>query len=371
MNYDKLPKGSRILIVRLSAIGDVLHATTVAHNLKRQRPDCHITWLASPPASTLLRGNPDIDRLLVWDRRPFDAAAGSGHIVTAIRALREAARLLRAHAFDLALDLQGLFLTGLLTRMSGAPRRIGIHERHEGNPLFMTEMAPDIKSPHKVRRYMTALAPLGLEYTRFAPGPVLGIDDGLAAFAAEFYRAHGIETGDVSRPVVLVAVRTTWADKDWSAARFAAALAPLPAKIQLVFIGAAGDAPHIEEVRRSLKERTTHSIAGETDLLQLAALMERADLLLTCDTGPLYLAEAAHLATLSLWGPTLPAIYGPLTEGHHFIVSPHSCLACCKTKCRHRTNACMEAIEPHIVTEKLLELLAAGEKRPPDADAAP
>ncbi len=359
--YDKLPKGARVLIVRLSAIGDVLHVTAVAHNLKRQRPDCHITWLASPPASTLLTQNDDVDRLLVWDRRPFDTAVSNGRIPAALRMLREAAHLLRAEPFDVALDLQGLFLTGILTRMSRAPRRIGIRERHEGNPLFMTEMAPDIEDVHKVRRYMTSLAPLGLEFLRFTPGPILRAGESDVPFARAFYAAHGIEMGRRLHPVVLVAVRTTWADKQWSTAKFAAALAPLPRRIQLVFIGSKGDAPYIEEVRRSLDGRTTHTIAGETDLLQLAALMRCADLLLTCDTGPLYLAEAVHLTTLSLWGPTLPAIYGPLTSGHHFILSPHICRACCRTRCRHKTNACMEAIQPAVVTEKLLAILAEKE----------
>lgn len=359
MNCGNLPQGARVLVVRLSAIGDVLHATAVVRNLKRQRPDCHVTWLASPPASVLLAGNPDIDRLLVWDRRPFDEAVGKRQLARAIRALREARALLCPHAFDVALDLQGLFLTGILTRMSCAPRRIGIHERHEGNSFFMTEMAPDIESPHKVRRYMTALAPLGLESEDFVPGPVLAVPESLSAPIADLCRAHAIVTGDESRPLLLVAVRTTWPDKHWSTAKFAAALAPLPPHIQIAFIGTRDDAPYIEEVRRSLRhlERTTHSVAGETTLMLLAALMQRADLLLTCDTGSLYLAEAVHLPTLSLWGPTLPTIYGPLTEGHCFIVSPHSCLACCKTKCRHKTNACMEAIEPKSVTGKLLELL--------------
>ena len=73
-NSSALPPRARILIVRLSSIGDVLHTTTVVHNLRRLAPDAEITWLASPPASTLLETNPDIDRLLVFDRRPIDEA---------------------------------------------------------------------------------------------------------------------------------------------------------------------------------------------------------------------------------------------------------------------------------------------------------
>ena len=138
MNEQKLPHGARILVVRLSAIGDVLHSTAVVHNLKRLVPDCHVTWLVSPPASILLENNPDIDRLLVWDRRTFDKAAQHLDLRTVRQTLKEAAALLHQYEFDIALDIQGLFLSGMLTRMSRAPRRIGIHERHEGNFLFMT-----------------------------------------------------------------------------------------------------------------------------------------------------------------------------------------------------------------------------------------
>ena len=348
--------GARILVIRLSALGDVLHATTVVHKLRELRPDLDITWLVSPPADVLLRYNPDIDHLLVWDRRPIDRASASHDWRTVVRELRVARQLLHHQQFDIVLDIQGLFLTGLLARFTGAPRRIGIHERHEGNPLFMTEMAPDIASPHKVKRYFTALAPLGIGPEAFEPCPVLRLPPELDSFAAGFWAEHGISCGDAARPLLLVCLRTTWPDKHWPPQKFAAALAPLPENIQIVFIGSRGDTPYIEQARAAIT-RPTSSIAGTTGLLELAALMKSADLLLTCDTGPLYMAEAVGLPTLSLWGPTAPSIYGPLSPGHHFIESPSACRSCCRTRCRKHTNECINAIDPAIVTRKLKELL--------------
>ena len=283
-NSSALPPRSRILIVRLSSIGDVLHTTTVVHNLRRLAPDAEITWLASPPASTLLETNPDIDRLLVFDRRPIDEAGAHLRLRTCWRELKKARALLAPYTFDIALDLQGLFLTGLLTRLSKAPRRIGIHERHEGNPLFMTEMAPDIPDPHKIRRYYTALAPLGFPQETLRPGPVLCLPPALSGFAADFWAAHGI---DAARPILIVCVRTTWPDKNWPPARFGEALRAVPEQVQIVFTGAKGDRPFIEEAQRAIGgARPSLSIAGETGLLELAALMKSAALLLTGDTGP-------------------------------------------------------------------------------------
>ena len=356
-NFTALPRGTRILIVRLSAIGDVLHATTVVHNLRRLAPDVHITWLASPPASTLLEGNPDIDRLLLFDRRPIDAASARLALGTCWRELRKAKALLAPYAFDIALDLQGLFLTGILTRLSGAPRRIGIHERHEGNFLFMTEMAPDIPERHKIRRYMTALAPLGIGPEDFMPGLVLKLSDTYDSFAETFFADKKVTLHDPQQPLLLVNTRTTWPDKNWPPEFFGRALANLPENIQIVFTGAPSDQVYIERAQQEMEGRASLSIAGQTSLLELAAIFRESDLLLTGDTGPLYIAEAVGLPTLSLWGPTHPGIYGPLTKGHHFILSPHECTACCKTKCRHRSNACMNAIKPGTVTKALLELL--------------
>ncbi len=355
MKRDPSIEHARILVVRLSSIGDVMHVTTVVHNLKLCYPACHVTWLVSPPADVLLRGNPDIDRLLVWDRRKADRAFAHFHPGEGRQCFQEASRLLAPYTFDLTLDIQGLFLTGILSRMSGAPRRIGIHERHEGNFLFMTEMAPDTGEKHKIRRYMTALRPLGIETLQ--PGPVLRIPEELEGFAAGFWEKHGV---DSARPILMVNTRTTWPDKNWPPERFGQAveLAGLPEEIQVVFCGASEDLPYIEQAQAKMKQPGI-SIAGETDLMELAALFRSAALLLTGDTGPLYIAEAVGLRTLSLWGPTHPNIYGPLTEGHEFIITPHGCHSCCKTKCRHRTNACMHAISPEVVADRLWQLMAS------------
>lgn len=358
MNKNPSASGTRILIVRLSAIGDVLHATSVVHSLRRHCPDCHIAWLASPPADNLLEGNPDIDELLVWDRRRFDKAFAQKKFGTAWRCLQEARTMLQAHSFDIALDIQGLFLSGLLTYFSRAPRRIGIRERHEGNFLFMTEMAPASPSRHKIHRYMTALAPLGISPKDFRPGLILPVPESRQAWARHFWQEHGVEAGNPARPLLLVNIRTTWPDKNWPAENFGRALAPLPDSIQIVFTGAPNDVSYIQKAQQALG-RPSISIAAQTSLAELAALFSLADLLLTGDTGPLYIAEAVGLPTLSLWGPTHPGIYGPLTAGHHFILSPHACTACCKTKCRHKTNACINAIPAETVTQKLKHLLHA------------
>lgn len=358
-----LPPRPRILMIRLSAIGDVLHATSVARNLKLFLPEAHLTWLCSPPADDLLRGNPDVDEVISWDRRIFDTAISEHRFGQAFRSLKEARRLFKEHGpFDAVLDIQGLFLTGVLSLLTGCRRRIGIHERHEGNPLFMTEMAPDIDDQHKIRRYLTALMPLGWQQEDFVPGTVLTLDANWENYVHSFWNEHDI---DPQKPILMVNIRTTWPNKHLQPRVFGELLekANIPDDMQLIFPGAPGDKPYIEETLTYLKEKAPElasraiCIAGETSLRELAALIKSATLFLTCDTGPLYLAEAVGTPTFSLWGPTLPSIYGPLSPGHHFYISPHECKACCKTKCP-KGNACMEAIEPEKAARELDKAVA-------------
>lgn len=355
-NNFTIPAGARILLVRLSAIGDVLHATTVARRIKEVQPDCELSWIVSPPADVLLTNNPYVDHVLAWDRRSFDAEVAKHHFRTAWRQLKEAKRMMHAYHFDIALDIQGLFLSGLITRLSGARRRIGIHERHEGNHFFMSEQAKNIREPHKICRYLSVLQPFGVNPYDFTPGLTLKLTPKLETFAQKFWQEQHIETGNPQRPLLLINLRTTWPDKNWPPEAFAEALNALPDNIQLVFTGAPNDRPYVQKVQ-SLLRRPSFDVAGKTNLLELAAIFQSADLLLTGDTGPLYIAEAVGLKTLSLWGPTHPDIYGPLTLGHHFIISPHACTACCKTHCKYHTNACMNAIAPAVVATKLKELL--------------
>ena len=343
---------ARILIVRLSSIGDVLHTTTVVHNLKLRYPNCHITWLVSPPASELLTYSPDIDRLLIWDRRPLDKSFSRFNVFGAWGEISRAEDLMKKYEYDIAIDLQGLSLTGILTKKSGAPYRIGIHERNEPNSMFMTDMAPETRHIHKVRRYATALDLLGIRGLREL-GPVIGMMPNYSDFVDRFFLKNDIRP---SVPILMVCVRTSWETKNWAPKNFALALRNIPESVQIVFCGSADDEQYIKIVQRGM-ERDSISIAGKVNLLELAAIFKKCALLLTCDTGPLHIAEAVGLNTLSLWGPTDPEMYGPLTKGHRTMITESKCKFCNKTKCREGDIRCMKAIYPDLVERRLLDLL--------------
>lgn len=347
MNLNKM----HFLIVRLSSIGDVMHATAVAHTLRLHAPHCHITWLASPPASELLRYDPDIDKLIIWDRNAFERAAANFSLHDLKSSLVKLHKLFAPYQFDIVLDIHGLFLTGCISFLAKAKRRIGIRGMHEFNSLFMTELAPMIESPHKIQQYAAVLQPLGVR----APDPhlILKLPHTLHEFAIHFLQKRGI---DLTLPILMVSPCTTWDSKNWPAANFIQALDPLPGNVQIIFCGTKNDVKNITNIRTKMTH-SSFSIAGETTLPELAALFYFSSLLLTGDTGPLHIATAVGLATLSLWGPTLPEIYGPLIPGHVSIVSSYKCTACLKSHCHHGSNACMRSIDASVVESKIRKLL--------------
>ena len=170
-------------------------------------------------------------------------AAYKADFFTVYRTLKNAYQLLNKNFFDIVIDLQGLLLTGILSYMSGSPRRIGIHERHEGNSFFMTEMAEDTQEKHKVLRYMTALRPFKIY--DLVQGLILNIPQNLEHFAEKFLISHGI---NLKNPILFVNVRTSWQTKNWSPEFYIEALCYISKNIQIILCGSKDDSIIIEQI---------------------------------------------------------------------------------------------------------------------------
>ena len=350
---------SRFLMVRLSSIGDVLHATTVAHNLKQAYPECHITWIVSRTAAELLHDNPDIDVLFVWSREDFEKALHARQFLKAWSCISLLRDFFAKQHFDIALDVHGLFMTGVITRLSKAPRRIGMAGTRELNRFFMTELAAPAASPHMIKRYLSVLTALGIKNNEYQL--LLKLPAELSDFSAKFQLAHGI---GCEQKLLMVTPWTSWKSKNWGIDNFAACLNELPADVQILLCGGPGDRENNKRICQAVS-RPLIDATGQTSLLELAALMAKADLLLTGDTGALHIATALTVPTLSLWGPTHPEKYGPLVPGHVFLCATGECTNCNKTKCRLQTNACMNSLLPQQVANKTMELLRKNKEKAP------
>ncbi len=342
----------RILIIRLSSIGDVLHATPVAKALKEAYPACHITWIVSNMSASLLMNNPYIDQLYVWSREEFDQAVKKRQFAVLRKLWQQLKAFYKENQFDIVLDIHGLFLSGMIAAYSKAQRRIGMANTRELNRFFMTEQAPSPTSPHVIKRYLSVLAPLHIQTNDHQM--TLKLTAELHKFADDFLERNHI---DSQKKLLMINPKTSWLSKNWGNENFARLIDMLAPNIQILLCGSIQDTADATTIT-SLCHKPLFDAVGKTSLLELAALIHRTDLLLTGDTGALHIATALQIPTVSLWGPTSPEQYGPLVPNHIVVQSTHSCVTCHKTKCATGKNDCMRAIPVKSVAKKINSLLS-------------
>lgn len=332
-----------ILIVKLSAIGDVIHTLPVATALRRHYPHARIAWLVEEGAKDLVIGHPALDRVLVSGRKRWIADLKNGRRA---QAAGEAGRLilaLRDTRYDLLLDLQASLKSGVLIALARAGRKVGFgkgmaHSEH--SHVFLNERIPAVSMEvHALDRGLILLEAIGVPAgdTIVYDLPVTGAD---RQVADTLLRDARLTAG---RPLIAVNPLAKWATKLWPAARFAELADRMVRDLGagVVFTGAPEDRPLIEAIIARMSAPALN-LAGRTTLKSLAAVYERTDLVVSTDTGPMHLAAAAGAPVVALFGPTAPWRTGPYGPGHRIVRVPMACSPCFKRHCP--TTACMDAI---------------------------
>jgi lipopolysaccharide heptosyltransferase I len=314
------PAGStgrrRILIVLLGAIGDVVRAMPLAMRLRRGLPQATLAWAVEPTAAPLLDGHPAIDELLIF-RRDLGALAFLSFL-----------RDVRAGAFDLVLDLQRHLKSGVVSRASGAPRRIGFHRINtkEGNWLFNSEfISPQRHWSSKLRQYLAFADRLELP-----DGP---IEFGLSTRPQEKARVDAL-LAPVRGPFVAAFVGSSWPSRWWFADRTAAVLRALGARsgLNAVLLGAPGaEAAFAAEVAEAVPAAT--NLAGNTTLRDLVGILGRARVSFGPDSGTMHLAAAVGTPVVSLWGATSPERSAPHGAADFTVVGHVACQPCYLRHC--------------------------------------
>jgi ADP-heptose:LPS heptosyltransferase len=219
----------RILIIKPSAIGDVVHTLPILNLVRKRWPGAHVAWLVTPACAGLLEGHPQLDEIIVFDRKRLGGAWKS---VGRFLELRRFARGLREKRFDLVLDLQGLFRSGWLAKKTRAPVRVGFANARELAPMFYTHrVAIETMEQHAIERYLKLARFVGcdgeVEY-------VFATDDA--------DRAH-VRSNAPGEPFAVLLPGTNWVTKRLPVETFAALVAPLRERFGLraVVAGSAGD----------------------------------------------------------------------------------------------------------------------------------
>jgi len=359
----------RILIVRLSALGDVVHALPLLDALRRARPDAQLGWLVEARNASVLAEHPQLDRVFVFPRGELRALVRRGRLLAALRLARGFLRELRAARFEVAIDAQSNLRSSLLAWLSGARRRIGFappFTKEKAHWLFTETVAVPRGGQLKFERNLALLAPLGVDAR--GARPRLSLPESARA-AARSFRAG-------ERAAELVAlhpgVSGFGAIKQWAPERFAGVARRLADErgARCIVTWGPGERGLAEEVVRGAQGAAR--LAPETrSLLELAALYEVCDAVVGGDTGPIHLAAALGVPVVGLYGPKDPAIYGPWDglrgRAATTVWKQVHCSPCRLRRCGN--VICMPAIEVGDVTHALERALRAEAGLPAAAEA--
>lgn len=293
-----LETAPRILISRMSAIGDTILTMPVACALRKHFPDAHLAWVVEKKAAPMIRQHPMVDRVIELERGWF----------TSWRGIRDVRKTLKPLRFDVSIDCQGLTKSALAGWLSGAKTRIGYAGKYgcELSRLLNNTLISPVFT-HVTDRSLELLIPLGI--TSPAVNWMLPIPEAARNWASRWRR--GIPT---ARLAVLNPGATTHS-KMWEADRFGATARYLAVRYGYHSVVVWGNS----QERAMGEQIVTHSegtavLAPDTDLHHLAALVARSDLFLSGDTGPLHMAVAVGTPTIGLYGATRPGDSGPYRQ---------------------------------------------------------
>ncbi len=331
----------RILLVKPSSLGDIVHALPVLHGLRTRFPEAKIDWFISSSFAPLLTGHHELDELILFDRRRYGRMGRDPRTATEFAGF---VRNLRRRRYDLAIDLQGLFRTGFITWASGAPVRIGFRSAREGAWMFYTHrMAVDHPDMHAVDRYYRIAKVLG-----FDDVPVkfnLSLTEPVRTEAWDLLQANGITE---AQRLVAVVPGARWETKVWLPDRFATTIDELHSRngsLRCILLGSHGEAALCQQVADACRSKPVN-LAGRTSLPQLGAVLALADVVLCHDSAAMHLAVALERPLVCLVGPTNPLRTGPYRRSDDVLRSRLDCAPCYLrrlSQCRY-DHCCMREL---------------------------
>jgi heptosyltransferase-1 len=375
----------KILLIKLSALGDVVHTIPLLNKLRRRYPAARLDWLVTPGIGELLAHNPAISNVIEFAR---DDRSAPWRLTPYLSAARLIATL-RAAEYDLVLDLQGQLRSAVFAFLSGAPVRIGFDKPRADVWQSLQRKIPDQARQHA---WQGAREASWLAYTDhialptldvhpveryLGVGPMLGLDDGAADFAFPIPpEAHArIEAlfdyyGIATAKLLVMAPGTVWETKAWRRDGFAEVARHFMQKgFAVTLIGSDRERALCDAVGKLAPGAV--NLAGETTLSELAALISRAAICVSNDSGPMHLAVALGRPVVSVFGPTDPVWAGPYRREGAVLRAGLPCSPCylrLLSRCAHNHD-CMKDVSAAAVITRAENVLGDRTNKPAEAQA--
>lgn len=332
---------TKILFIRIDRIGDLVLSTPALKALKERYPEAELSVLASSANHTLLAGNPNVGRVII-----YDSAKGWRGLIRTIKRLRE-------FRFDLAIDPYTDYevKTALIAFASGARVRVGY--RAYGREIFLNLSITIAKTKrHFVDLTLDVLSPLGIEPRATKPEVFLAEEE--TSNAVKWLKDKGLG----NKPLIALHPGAHYESQRWPAAYFAelACLLHNDCVVDLIIFGGPDD----ENIVRDIVSKIGNDVPTwfGSDLRAFASLLSRCSALVCNNSGPLHVATALNVATVSVMGPTTKHLWMPRGDIHKVLmVDDLSCIGCNGGECKIKSHDCMRLITPAMVCESVMKAL--------------
>lgn len=329
----------KILVVKPSSLGDVVHSLPFLNSIRNCFPKAEIHWVIASGLEGLLEGNAMIDNLVIINK---DRWKKISRVRKTLGEFRELHSRLKRQGYDMVIDLQGLLRSGLITIGTGAPVRVGFAGAREGSTFFYNRKVVTDGNMHAVERYLKVAGALGCKST-----------DVVFPFPLAKKELNGInEIKNSLKDYAVLVPGARWETKIWPSESFGRLASMLP--LSSVVVGSSGDIPVADRIV-AMSEGKAVSLAGRTSLPELVEVMRGAQVVISNDSGPMHIAAALNIPVVALFGPTSPERTGPYGEGHVIVRSAKECAPCFRKRCRD--SGCMKEISPGEVFENVRRFL--------------
>jgi len=281
----------KILLIRFSALGDILHTTPILPALRKKYPDTQLWYLLDSRFTELLENNPFIDGII-----PLDRLLMKRRIVGAVDKIVDLLREIRSHSFDLVIDLQGFNETAILGFLSGSVYRLGKIRRSARYFYNLYERSNGINSKHPYDQYQNLLKPLGIQMND--PGLHLYLTDEDRSFAVNFFNKNGIKEKD---QIIVFNLGGSHEKKRWATSKWAN-LGDRVCKLfdGIIILGSGPTERHLAHEVRNEMQNPGRTVILQTSIHKYAAVMEKTSLLISTDSGPLHVGTAMNIPTVAL-----------------------------------------------------------------------
>lgn len=340
-----LNENDRILIVRLTALGDCIHTIPLACAIKKAFPNIYIGWAVSDKCKDVILNNPVVDKVHIIPKKD-----SKGYI--------EAIKEIKKEGYTVAIDSQELLKSALVSFLSGAKTRIAHDKSREFSFLFANKKLDFVPifdlERHVIERNLDFVKALGIK------NPQIEFELPQTSNEDDIYVSELLQDLDKSKKTVVLAPMTTWITKFWTKEAWAGVIKFLSDKVNIVVTGGKNDIDYVKDILSLSGESKVINLVGKTNLLQLKAVFEKSDILITPDSGSAHLGSAIeNLIVICLFGATSKVRNAAYGVNNKNISCNLDCQPCYKKRCKYKEGIpdCMSGISVETVVATLKDLI--------------